>query len=214
MSKKAGLTKDQLEIMRNLIIENDQKAAYDEQNNSSRKMAKNLLPDIIKKLDRPIALSTLQREMAKTHVNDSKNEIDKPWSIAALSAWPIPPENVPTTVMYCQQFNDMARDYGLSERFTIRQALWCNRLSGYLAKYTRGRLPKGKGKQDYIKDMQELLVVAVRFAARERSVEIYGGEFDTTHFDAITIHEMKVNTDPYFSSVIAKQQKKEGKENG
>jgi hypothetical protein len=211
MSKAAHLTDDERLAMHILIIENDDKSR------DNRKTTKGLLPDVIKKIGRDIALDTLYAEMAEIHKKSFP--VDKPWCIGTISPeYPIPAENVILTVLISKQFNKMAEVLGLGETFTIRQALWCNRLMGYtpFLKLTDDELRElsEDDLKKMIQAMQSLVTVASRYAAWERSKDIFGGKFDTSQFDAMTIDKMKENTDAFFGSVMTKRKLKDGEQNG
>ncbi len=93
------------------------------------KIAKELLPIVIKSLKRDIGLSTLQRVMAQVTKYDAQHSYDerlKPWSLGSVSKYLVPPEVIPLLLKYQQECKNTTDPK--VELLTIWEAMWVGRL--------------------------------------------------------------------------------------
>jgi len=123
--------------------------------------AKEIQAEVNKRLgqDWP-GLSVVQKELSKIRENlKVDNPQDKPWGMATLDTYPIPPETLPIVLKAYKHHIEMGTD------FTIRQAKWVSRLSA----------------TEYSEALPDLV------AKTEQLYEIIGRPFDSTVFDKLLI---------------------------
>ena len=86
-------------------------------------LAESLQKEIYRKFGKNPSIETLEKKISyyRNHIEDDPQE--KPWSIATLDAFPIPPQALPIVLKEFRRRTDEGGD------FTIRQAKWVARLS-------------------------------------------------------------------------------------
>lgn len=154
--------------------------------------AEQIRQEASKRLSRALGLSTVQRELVALRKRRAvisqggKNielGLDSPWSIGAISLYPVRTEVVPSLVLTCTRYREAT-----GGEFTVRQALWFDRLMGFI------------GPESSDREGGDLVIVAVRFAVWEQACEESGYAFpDTSVFDAPNISAIKRNTDRFFA---------------
>jgi hypothetical protein len=134
---------------------------------------------------KPPEIEVLERLISKYRKHPQDNPLDKPWCLAALDAYPIPPDALPV-VLEVWKFNIEKRD-----TFTIREAKWAARLSGLLGKVERlsdtdVEKVDNKGKVIEIEKMpaiERLSGEAFLYAREEFMSELAGLPNDSTRRD-------------------------------
>ena len=123
-------------------------------------------------------LSAVQKVLAivrKPHLDPQ----DKPWSMAALDDYPIPPEVIPT-VLKCWKYRVTLREHEhpafRTKEFTIRDAKWVARLSGVIT------------------ETSKLFIMARAYASLEFDYESISRPFNSLRYD-YSIMGMQVPSD-------------------
>jgi len=140
-------------------------------------LANQLIKEIEESHEIPPTLETAMRYISAAR--NTKNPIDKPWSLGACRDYPqyFPPSSIPflmeylsVDVVYSEDYGDYHQKY----KFTIRDAIWMVRLESVIEKY----IPT---------DNDEFTIFAISgiYSSAELASETMGDEkFDSTELDS------------------------------
>jgi hypothetical protein len=133
------------------------------------------------------SLAAVQKVIREYKLNQQDDPRDKPWSIATMAQYNIPPETLPVILKvwaYLEKKLDLEqRKLWLTKVMTIRVAQWIARLYYvFVEQFTRGKQPLATLLSD---DPILLLLLAAQYAHVERIVQLLG--YPESYEDMLTL---------------------------